>query len=48
MLQGIVDELRDFHATLASYPPRSLKQLAFDLDAGFSRGRHTVMVAAEC
>lgn len=46
VLQRIMDELRDFHAALARHSPRSLKQFALDLDAGFFGGRHAVMVAA--
>src|SRR5271156_3230055 len=46
VLEGIVDELRGFHPALARGPPRPLKQVGLDLDAGFFGGRHEVMVAA--
>ena len=46
MLQGIVDELRNFHAALTGHLPSPLKELAIDLNAGLFGNRHVVSVAA--
>jgi hypothetical protein len=46
MLQGIVDELGDFHAALTGHPPSPLQELAFDLNAVLVGARHVVRVAA--